>query len=130
MKHLTGLLYLFTALVAFYWSVHLAMLGLYGAPFSLWHVVIFAGALVLMGAAVLSWTATRRWTLWVPVIGSVMLAAYFVPALIKNLVEFVSIFSRPTADRLIAAVSVGLVLGSLVVSVRRWLAGPEARISP
>jgi len=80
MKHLIGLLYLTTALVGFYWSIFLTLTGLYGIRFSRWYLVIFIGAAVLLIGAILWWASSREWTRWFPLVVSVLLGSYFIPA--------------------------------------------------
>lgn len=110
MKHAIGLLYIATALVGFYWSVYLTLTGLYGLPFSLWYAVVFIGAILLLIGAILWWTSSSEWTRWFPIIGSVCLAAYFVPAVI--------VLIRQHRLDLIRVLIVSLVLVSLVVAVK------------
>jgi hypothetical protein len=80
MKHLIGGLYLATALVGLYWSIFLTLTGLYGVPFSRWYVWIFVGAAILLAGAILWWVSSKEWTRWLPIVGSTLLATYFVPA--------------------------------------------------
>ncbi len=82
MKHVIGLLYLITAAIGLYWSVYLTLTGLYGVPFSTWYAMIFIGAVLLLMGAILWWTSKSEWTRWLPIAGSLCLAAYFVPAVI------------------------------------------------
>jgi hypothetical protein len=110
MKHIIGLLYLATALVGFYWSTYLTLTGLYGMPFSRWYIVIFIGAVVLFVGAILWWASNREWTRWFPIIGSVLLSSYFVPAGI--------VLIRQGRFDLIRLLIVTLVLVSLIVAVK------------
>lgn|GEM_PF-2866773 len=110
MKHTVGILCLVTALVGLYWSVYLTMAGLYGVPFSYWYLVVFIGGFTLLVGAVLWWTSTKAWTRWLPLVGSVLLAAYFVPA-------FIFLVYHKEGDLLRVAI-VGLVIASMVVAVR------------
>lgn len=110
MKHLIGLLYVATALVGFYWSIYLTLIGLYGIPFSPWYFVIFIGAVVLLIGAILWWASSSEWTRWFPIIGSVLLGAYFVPASI--------VLIRQGRIDLIRVLIVALVLASLVVAIK------------
>lgn len=110
MKHLAGVLYVSTALIGFYWSIYLTLTGLYGLPFSPWYAVVFVGAAVLLVGAILSWTSNHGWITWVPVVGSVCLAAYFVPAVI--------VVAWQGRLDLIRILILGLVLASLIVSAR------------
>ena len=110
MKHAIGLLYLTTACVGFYWSVYLTLTGLYGVPFSMWYLLIFVGAAILLVGAILWWASTKEWTRWFPIIGSAFLAAYFVPAGV--------VLIRQGRMDLIRVVIVLLVLVCLTVAVR------------
>jgi hypothetical protein len=110
MKHAIGLLYLVTALVGFYWSIFLTFTGLYGIPFSPWYIVIFLGALLLFIGAGLWWASSLEWTRWLPIVGSVCLAAYFVPAII--------VLIRQGRLDMIRVLIVVLILVSLVVAVK------------
>jgi hypothetical protein len=110
MKHVIGLLYIVTALVGFYWAIYLTLTGLYGLPFSRWYIVIFIGALVLLVGAILWWTSSSPWTRWVPIVGSLLLGAYFIPAAIVLL--------RQGRMDLIRVFIIFLILASLVVAVK------------
>jgi hypothetical protein len=85
MRNLTGVLYLLTGLVGLYWSVQLTLLGMYGMPFSWWYASIFIGSLILILGAILFWASGRPWTEYMPLVGSIVLAAYFIPAIIITL---------------------------------------------
>jgi hypothetical protein len=110
MRHVIGLLYLAAAAVGFYWSIYLTLTGLYGLPFSPWYAVIFVGAVLLLIGAILWWASSSEWTRWLPIAGSVCLAAYFVPAVI--------VLIRQGRLDLIRVLIVTLVLVSLVVAVK------------
>jgi len=109
-KHVIGLLYLATALVGFYWSIYLTLIGLYGIPFSPWYVVILIGAMVLLIGAILWWASSREWTRWFPIVGSVLLGSYFIPASI--------VLIRQGRMDLTRVVIVTLVLVCLVVAIK------------
>jgi hypothetical protein len=119
MKHIIGLLYLATALTGFYWSIYLTLTGLYGLPVSRWYIVIFIGAVVLLAGALLWWVSTSPWTRLLPIIGSVLLCCYFVPAAI--------VLIREGRMDLIRLAIVALALVSLVVAIkeRHVTARPE-----
>ena len=120
MKILIGALYLSTALIGLYWSVYLTLAGLYGVPFSRWYVGLFVGGLVLLIGAILWWTSSREWTRWFPIIGSVLLGSYFVPA-------FITLVRQGQVD-LTRVMIVTLVLASLVVSVKERRVTTKAAI--
>lgn len=110
MRHVIGLLYLAAAAVGFYWSIYLTLTGLYGLPFSPWYAVLFVGSVLLLVGAILWWASSSEWTRWLPIVGSVCLAAYFVPAVI--------VLIRQGRLDLIRVLIVVLVLVSLVVAVK------------
>jgi hypothetical protein len=110
MKHVIGLLYLATAGVGLYWAVYLTLTGLYGLPFSRWYVVLLIGGLVLLIGAILWWTSSSEWTRWFPIIGSVLLASYFVPG-------FIMLVRQGRVD-LVQVLILVLVVASLVAAIR------------
>jgi len=110
MKHVIGLIYLATAVVGFYWSIYLTLTGLYGLPFSRWYAVIFVGAVFLLIGAILWWASSSEWTRWFPLIGSVLLGSYFIPAGIVLL--------RQGRMDLIRVLIVTLVLVCLVFAIK------------
>jgi hypothetical protein len=122
MKHVIGLLYAVTALVGFYSSIYLTLTGLYGLPFSPWYAVIFLGAVVLLLGAILWWASSSGWARWFPIIGSVLLASYFVPAGI--------VLVRQGRIDLIRVLILALVLLSLVVSVKERRVNAHPRFRP
>jgi hypothetical protein len=114
MKLLTGLLYFVTAIAGLFWTVRLYLMGMYGAPFSWWYPVMALGSLSLL---VGTFVSARGWTQWLPLFGSVVLAAYFIPAIIETLQAYFKgeVVGGPQLfGRLFSVV---LVLASLVVSI-------------
>lgn len=130
MRYLKSALHLLTAILGVYWGAYLTMTGLYGVPFSLWYGVVFLGGVVLGSGVVLHWFVRRKWTQWLPMLGSVMLAAYFVPALLFSWREFFSFFTAPTSDRILAVATVILTIASLLVAVHNLRAGENLLASP
>lgn len=121
MRHLVGGLYTITALTGLYWSIYLTMTGLYGVPFSRWYLVLFLGGVVLLIGAILSWTTTTVWARWLPIAGSLLLSAYFVPA-------FITVLRQGEVDfvRILVA---GLVVTSFIVAVAtRRVTGASAHL--
>lgn len=117
MKPLIGVLYLLTGFVGLYWSVRLTLTGLYAVPFSPWYVVVCIGAVMLLAAAVLSWVSMSLWSQWVPVIGSLLLASYFVPATVGMLRSYLRSEVTGGTQLGIRLAAVGLVLASLVSAI-------------
>ena len=112
-----GFLYMLTGLAALYFSIQLTLTGLYGVPFSRWYAEVFVSALILMIGAVCWWTSKRQWAAWVPLIGSALLAAYFIPAGI-SLVRQCMAGHGPGPTVLMTRIgAILLVLASLVISV-------------
>jgi hypothetical protein len=108
-----GILYLLTGLLGLYWSIQLTLTGMYGTPFSWWYAVVAVGALTLILGAVLVWASGRAWTEWVPLIGSVVLASYFIPATIVIIHRYVQGQAPGGAELAIRLFLVLLVLLSL-----------------
>lgn len=121
MKHMIGLLYLSTAMIGFYWSTYLTLTGIYGVPFSRWYIVIFAGAAILLAGAIMWWVSNRQWTRWLPVVGSALLATYFVPAGI--------VLVRKGRMDVIRTVIILMVLGCLTAAVKEWRVTKYLRLS-
>lgn len=121
MKNLAGVLYLLTGLVGLYWSVQLTTTGLYGVPFSWWYAAIFIGSLILILGAILVWASGRPWTGWVPLAGSVVLAAYFIPAIIVTLRRYTHAQAPGGVGLAIRVAVVLLVVVSLVVAASNKL---------
>lgn len=115
--HITTGLHLLTAVMGMYWGAYLTMTGLYGVPFSPWFAVVFAGGVILGSGAILQRSLRQRWTLWLPIFGSVMLATYFIPALVLNLPDFIAFINTPTSERVLAVVAVILTIASLLVAI-------------
>jgi|SRR5712664_3010347 len=83
----TSLLYSAAAVVGLYYSVSLALAGLYGAPvsFAWWSTVLLLGSVLLAGCAALRLTSKRPWTRWPAVIGSGILTAYLILAAVGTM---------------------------------------------
>jgi hypothetical protein len=133
MRNLTGILYLLTGLVGLYWSVQLTLLGIYGMPFSWWYASIFIGSLILILGAILVWASGRPWTDWVPLVGSIVLAAYFIPAIIVTLRRYAQGQAPGGVGLAVRVAVVLLVIASLAVASRNILhlqaAGGHVKLS-
>lgn len=117
MKHLIGVLYVLTGLVGLYWSVRLTLTGLYAVPFSPWYIVVCIGAVMLLAGAVLSWVSMSTWTQWLPVVGSLLLASYFVPAAVDMLRSYSRSEVAGGAQLATRLAVVALVLASLTAAI-------------
>lgn len=116
MKILSGILYFVTALFGLFWTIRLYLMGMYGAPFSWWYPVMLLGSLSLLVGALLTGVSSRSWTLWLPLFGSAVLAAFFVPAIIDTLRAYFRgevVGGTQLANRVLV---VAFVLASLGVS--------------
>jgi hypothetical protein len=121
LRVIVGVLYLLTGLVGLFWSVQLTLTGMYGTPFSWWYAAVAAGSLILILGAILVWASGRAWTEWVPLVGSVVLAAYFVPAIIVTLRRYAQGQAPGGTELAIRVVVVLLVLLSLGVAASNKL---------
>lgn len=117
MRHLIGVLYLLTALVGLYWSVRLTLIGLYAVPFSPWYIVVCIGAVVLLAGAVLWWASVSTWTRWLPIVGSALLATYFIPAALEMLRSYSRSEVAGGAQLATRLAAVALVLASLATAI-------------
>jgi hypothetical protein len=118
MRNPIGVLYLLTGLVGLYWSVQLTLLGMYGMPFSWWYASIFIGSLILILGAILVWVSGQPWTDWVPLVGSVVLAAYFIPAIAVTLSRYAQGQAPGGVGLVIRVAVVLLVIVTLAVAAR------------
>jgi hypothetical protein len=116
-----GFLYMLTGLVALYFSIQLTLTGLYGVPFSRWYAEVFVSGLILVIGAVCWWTSNRQWAAWVPLIGSALLAAYFLPAGISLVRQCMAGHGPGLAELSTRIGAILLVLTSLVISVSNRL---------
>jgi hypothetical protein len=121
LRVIVGMLYLLTGLVGLYWSIQLTLMGMYGTPFSWWYAAVAGGSLILILGAILGWSSGRAWTAWVPLVGSVVLAAYFIPAIIVTIYRCVQGQAPVGMELAIRVVVVLLVLVSLGVAVSNKL---------
>lgn len=64
-------------MLGLYWAGYYTMLGMYGLKFSVWHVVIFLGALLLGAGPFMQWALPRKWTLSLLIVGSSTMAAHW-----------------------------------------------------
>jgi hypothetical protein len=121
LRVIAGILYLLTGLVCLYWSIQLTLMGMYGTPFSWWYAAVAGGALILILGAILRWASGQPWTEWVPLVGSVVLAAYFIPAIIVTLNRSVQEQAPGGSALAVRVVVVILVLASLAVAASNKL---------
>jgi hypothetical protein len=92
---------------------------LYGVPFTWWFVVLLAGSMVLLVGAILERVFLWLWIRWLPMIGSLMLAAFVVPGLINLIVTQPHFLAREPYRLLIRAVGTLAIFGCCWVSYLR-----------
>jgi uncharacterized membrane protein len=121
MRFLHGLLYLVVGLVGLYWSIELTLIGMYGVPFSWWYAAIALGGIVLILGAICVWATTQAWAEWVSFVGSLILAAYFVPAIIVTAYRCIMGQTPVGIELLIRVIVVALVVFCFNVAVNKTL---------
>jgi len=117
MTNSVGILDLATAVAGVYESVWLTLTGLYGVPFSLWYVVVFVGAATLLTSAVFQWVSTRPWTQWLPIVGTLLLASYFLPGGLATLQSYLRSDVAGGSQLATRLAVVALVLASLATAI-------------
>ena len=107
-RYLTSVLYLITAVLAIFASAFRSHVGL-------------LASYLLFASAILSFTPTRKWKLWLPVIGSAVLACYFIPVDIRNMIAYPQVVFGDHVSVVISFAFLGLLGVTLLVSVRHLL---------
>ena len=82
-------------------------------PFSWWYPTMLLGSLLLLVAAIFT-QPSRSWSLWLPLFGSAILAAFFVPATVEMLQAYLqrkTVDGMQVADRFLVVVFVLISLG-------------------
>ncbi len=121
LRVIMGILYLLTGLVCLYWSLQLTLMGIYGTPFSWWYAAVAGGSLILILGAILHWASGQPWTEWVPLVGSIVLAAYFIPAIIVTLNRYAQGQAPGGTALAVRIMVVILVLASFAVAASNKL---------
>jgi hypothetical protein len=75
-----GFLYLTVSGYGMYWAHHMMTRRHTNSYVAYWYLDLLLGAVILGLGAILRWTRWRQSTRWLPVVGSAMLAAYYVGA--------------------------------------------------
>lgn len=132
MRIFVALVYLLAALGAGSRAMYIWLDGLNGRPWSWWIILLLAGATVLLVAGGLTIVDRSNWGNRLAVVGSVMLAGFYAPALSQTLRHYVS--STPDGYD---PVKVGRVLAeplllviSLTLSSRLLIRGGRRRPLP
>lgn len=124
MRWAVGIIYMVTALVGLCWSVYLTLTGLYGLPFSWVYAALFIGSVVLAAGGICTWTAVRGWTLWMPVVGSAIVAAYFIAATFAVVGRYREEGVEDISMLLVRFVILALAVASVVLSLQRSAHAP------
>jgi hypothetical protein len=80
-----GFLYLAVSGYAIYWAHHMLTRRHTNTNVQYWYIDLLAGAIILGLGAILRWTRWQAKTRWLPVLGSAMVAAYYVGASVVTL---------------------------------------------
>jgi hypothetical protein len=110
MRFLYGLLYFLTGLVGIFWSIQLTLIGMYGVPFSRWYAAIALGGGILILGAICVWITAQPWAAWIPLVGSLILAGYFVPAMVVTAYRCIRGEAPVGIELVIRVVVVALIL--------------------
>ena len=94
-------------------------------------LIVFFGAILSGASELLQWVLPRRWQHLLPVVGSLMMASFFVPAALYNLSRFIPAFdSLPSLSSLLPTITVVFVVSSLVLALKAmWHAFHQSRLS-
>ena len=118
MKIPAGFLYLAVSAYGTYWAHHMITRRHATSPFSYWYMDLLFGAIILGIGAILRWTRWRQQTSWLPVLGSAMVATYYVGASVVTLRRYLAGKILASVPQLaIALLPVLLVLILLTVAL-------------
>ena len=100
-----------------YWMVP----SLHGLPdyFGVCIAMVFFGAILSGASEMLQWALLRTWQHLLPVVGSLMMASFFVTATLYNLSRFIPAFdSLPSSSSLLVMITVVFVVTSLFLALK------------
>ena len=118
MKIPAGFLYLAVSTCGIYWAHHMITKRHATSPVSYWYMDLLLGAVILGIGAILRWTRWQGRTSWLPVLGSEMIAVYYVGATVVTLRRYVAGKIPASGPPLgIALLPVLLVLALLTVAL-------------
>lgn len=103
MKIPVGFLYLTVSGYGMYWAHHMMTRRHTSSYISYWYVDLLLGAVILGAGAILRWTRWQESTRWLPVVGSAMLAAYYLGASVVTLRRYLAGAISATVPQLGAA---------------------------
>jgi surface polysaccharide O-acyltransferase-like enzyme len=83
-----GVLYLAVSGYGIYWAHHMMTRRHTTSYVAYWYVDLLVGAIILGAGALLRWTRWQAQTRWLPVLGSAMVAIYYVGASVVTLRRF------------------------------------------
>jgi len=113
-----GFLYFAVSAYGIYWAHHMIVRRHATAPVSYWYMDLLLGAIILGIGAVLRWTRWQAQTSWLPVLGSCMVAIYYVGASVVTLRRYLAgkiLASIPQLSVALLPVLLALVLVALAV---------------
>lgn len=90
MKMPVGVLYLAVSSYGIYWAHHMMTRRHTTSYVAYWYIDLLLGAMILGVGALLRWTRWQSQTRWLPVLGSAMVAAYYVGASVVTLRRYIA----------------------------------------
>ena len=90
MKIPVGFLYLAVSGYGIYWAHHMLTRRHTNSYVAYWYVDLLLGAVILAIGAILRWTRWQERTRWLPVLGSALVAAYYVGASVVTLRRYLA----------------------------------------
>jgi phosphatidylglycerophosphate synthase len=81
----TRMLYVADATLGLGWLIYTVVAGSYSPSFPWWYIFLLLGSLLLVGCTTVMRNSDKHWEKWPPVMGTGLLAAYFVPAAVVTL---------------------------------------------
>jgi hypothetical protein len=91
---------------------------MYGVQFTWWSVIILAGGFALLLGVMLAATTRWEWVLWLPILGSFLLAIYSVPAMAKLIATKPALFYREPFMATLRVIVVLAVIESCWISCK------------
>jgi hypothetical protein len=85
-----GFLYLAVSGYGIYWAHHMLTRRHTNSYVAYWYVDLLLGAVILAIGAILRWTRWQERTRWLPVLGSALVAAYYVGASVVTLRRYLA----------------------------------------
>lgn len=118
LRAIAGAIYLLTGLVGLFEFLQLTLLGMYGVPGSRLYLSIAVGSVILILGSILTWASKKMWVKWLPLIGSLALCTYFLPAIVVTFHRYATGQINGGSGLIFRTAVVVLVIISLWVSVK------------